>query len=145
MKMHAKEILKNKTDKMVDLIIDEIGVGGVKKITTSFVDKKTDIKYIATLKIQSGDEETLPSQIEDADVSEQILDIISRLGVLEAESDDEILSRLDALEAREDNDTVYDDSGLKARVSLLENKFDEETGVEARLAAIEARLDENNL
>ena len=31
MKMHTKEILKNKADKMVDLIIDEIGNQGEKR------------------------------------------------------------------------------------------------------------------
>ena len=155
MKLHAKEILKNKADKMVDLIIDEIGPQGEKKINTSFIDKKTKTKYILRLEIESGAPETLIDPIDDEDVPEKIEDILTRLVALEIKEDadtvyddTEIKARLDILEAKEDADTIYDDTGIKARLTVLENKVDndtiyDDTELEARVAALEAKLENN--
>ena len=117
MKMHAKEIIKNKTDKMVDLIIDEIGPEGEKKLNASFTDTKTKVKYIISLKIESGTPDILSDPIDDED----------------------------ALEAKEDADTIYDDSGIKARLTILENKEDndtiyDDTDIQERLSALEEKV-----
>lgn len=128
MKMHAKEIIKNKADKMVDLIIDEIGTEGEKKLTTSFIDKKTKAKYIIKLKIESGNPETLIESIDDEDVPAKIEDI---------------LRRLVALEIKEDNDTVYDDSEIQARLTALESYDD--TGIKARLTVLENKVDNDTI
>lgn len=123
MKINAKEIIKNKADKMVDLIIDEIGPEGEKKLTTSFIDKKTDLKYIISLKIESGDPQTLKEPIDDEEIPETIRDLQTRLV---------------ALEIKEDSDTVYDDSEIQARLTSLENKEDyDDSGLKARIKLIE--------
>ena len=128
MKMHAKEIIKNKADKMVDLIIDEIGSEGDKKLSASFVDSKTKVKYIIQLKIESGDPQTLQNGIDDDEVPSKIQNIMERLVALEIKEDadtvyddTEIVGRIEALESKED----YDDSGIKARLTVLESKVEE--------------------
>ena len=130
MKMHAKEIIKNKADKMVDLIIDEIGPEGHKKLSASFVDKKTNIKYIIKLSIDSGSPDSLVEQLDEEDVPAKVEDLITRVIALEARQDNDTIyddtplsARIDALEAKED----YDDSGIKARLTVLENKTDNDT------------------
>lgn len=130
MKMHAKEIIKNKADKMVDLIIDEIGTEGHKKLSASFVDKKTNIKYIIKLGIESGAPDSLVEQIDEEDIPAKISDIMTRLVALEIKEDNDtvyddtdVLARINALEAKSD----YDDSGLKARVTVVENRCDDLT------------------
>ena len=128
--MHAKEIIKNKTDKMVDLIIDEIGPEGEKKLNASFTDKKTKVKYIISLKIESGTPDILLDPIDDEEIPEKIQNI---------------LERLVALEIKEDADTIYDDSGIKARLTILENKEDndtvyDDTDIQERLSALEEKV-----
>ena len=130
MKIHAKEIIKNKTDKMVDLIIDEIGPEGEKKLNASFIDKKTKVKYIISLKIESGAPDILSDPIDDEEIPEKIQNI---------------LERLVALEIKEDADTIYDDSGIKARLTILENKEDndtiyDDTDIQERLSALEEKI-----
>ena len=129
--MHAKEIIKNKADKMVDLIIDEIGAEGEKKLSASFIDGKTKTKYIIQLKIQSGDPDTLIEEIDEDEIPEKIQTILERLVALEIKEDadtiyddTELVARVTALEEKEDADTIYDDSGLKARLTLIENRLD---------------------
>lgn len=63
MKMRPKEILKNKSDKMIDLIIDEIEDGGTKEITASFI--KNGLKYSLTVQVKVEDEKPAQSLIED--------------------------------------------------------------------------------
>lgn len=152
MKMHAKEIIKNKADKMVDLIIDEIGAEGEKKLNASFLDKKTKIKYILSLKIESGSPDILQDPIDDDEIPSKIEDILTRLVALEIKEDadtvyddTELRDRVTALEEREDADTVYDDSGVKARLTILENKVDndtiyDDTELRDRITALEERL-----
>lgn len=53
MKLDAKEMLKNKSDKMIDLIFDDIGPKGEKTLTSTFTDK--GVKYLMQLTIVSGD------------------------------------------------------------------------------------------
>ena len=130
MKIHAKEIIKNKTDKLVDLIIDEIGPEGEKKLNASFTDKKTKVKYIISLKIESGAPDILSDPIDDEEIPEKIQNI---------------LERLVALEIKEDADTIYDDSGIKARLTILENKEDndtiyDDTDIQERLSALEEKI-----
>lgn len=152
MKMHAKEIIKNKTDKMVDLIIDEIGPEGEKKLNASFIDKKTKVKYIISLKIESGTPDILLDPIDEEEIPEKIQNILERLVALEIKEDadtiyddTEIKTRLDALEAKQDADTIYDDSGIKARLTILENKEDndtvyDDTEIKERLSALEEKV-----
>ena len=146
--MHAKEIIKNKADKMVDLIIDEIGIEGSKRLSASFVDKKTNIKYIIKMGITSGAPDSLIDEIDEEDIPTKVQDIITRLVALEVKQDNDtiyddtnVLSRLSALEAKED----YDDSGIKARLTVLENKTDndtiyDDTDIQARIAALEEAI-----
>ena len=128
MKMHAKEIIKNKADKMVDLIIDEIGTEGEKQLKTAFIDKKTKAKYIIKLKIESGSPDTLIESIDDEDIPEKIEDI---------------LRRLVALEIKEDNDTIFDDSDIQRRLTALESYDD--TGIKARLTVLENKVDNDTI
>lgn len=128
--MHAKEIIKNKADKMVDLIIDEIGSEGDKTLTTSFIDKQSRVKYLMELKIKSGAPESFIPQ-EEENILEQILE------------------RLTALEEKEDQDTIYDDSGIKARLTVLENKTDndtiyDDTSILERITALEAKINNDS-
>ena len=101
MKMHAKEIIKNKADKMVDLIIDEVGENGDKTLTASFIDKKDRVKYAIQINIRAG----APESIEDD---------------TDASIPQELIDRITALENKED--VVYDDAGVKARLTVLEEK-----------------------
>ena len=152
MKMHAKEIIKNKADKMVDLIIDEIGPEGEKKLNASFIDKKTKVKYVLSLKIESGSPDILQDPIADDEIPSKIEDILTRLVALEIKEDadtvyddTELRDRVTALEEKEDADTVYDDSGVKARLTILENKVDndtiyDDTELRDRVTALEERL-----
>ena len=153
MKMHAKEIIKNKADKMVDLIIDEIGKEGEKRLNASFIDAKAKTKYIISLKIESGSPELLNDPIDDEEIPSKIEDILTRLVALEIKEDadtiyddTDLAARVAALEAKEDADTVYDDSGIKARLTILENKADndtiyDDTDLQERVAALEAKLE----
>jgi len=135
MKLHAKEILKNKADKMVDLIIDEIGTEGQKKLSSSFKDlKDKDTKYIIEVKITSGRAEDLDNIIEEEDIPAKIEEILTRIEALEVKEDKDTLyddtdvkDRLTVLENKVDQDTIYDDSGIKARLTILENKHDKDT------------------
>lgn len=101
MKMHAKEIIKNKADKMVDLIIDEVGEDGDKTLTASFIDKKERVKYAISINIRAGSPEVIKDEVETG-VSQDLID------------------RIVALENKED--IVYDDAGIKARLTVLEEK-----------------------
>lgn len=50
MRMRPKEILKNKSDKMIDLIADEVIIGGDKELTASFM--QHNFKYTLSVKIE---------------------------------------------------------------------------------------------
>ena len=56
MKQRPKEILKNKADKMIDLIIDDIETGGVKNLTAGFT--KNNLKYQIKVEIIVADKDT---------------------------------------------------------------------------------------
>lgn len=135
MKLHAKEILKNKADKMVDLIVDEIGTEGQKKLTSSFKDiKDKDTKYIIEVKVTSGRPEDLDNLIDEEDIPSKIAEILTRVEALETKEDKDTLyddtslqERIAVLENKVDQDTIYDDSGIKARLTILENKTDKDT------------------
>lgn len=122
MKMHTKEILKNKADKMVDLIIDEIGRSGEKTIKTSFLDEKNkDTKYVLEMTIKSGDPDKI---VED---SIELSELVTRIEALEAKEDadtifddTEIEARLTALEEKVDNDTIYDDTEIRAMIGQVD-------------------------
>lgn len=122
MKMHTKEILKNKADKMVDLIIDEIGRSGEKTIKTSFLDEKNkDTKYVLEMTIKSGDPDKI---VED---SIELSELVTRIEALEAKEDadtifddTEIEERLTALEEKVDNDTIYDDTEIRAMIGQVD-------------------------
>lgn len=122
MKMHTKEILKNKADKMVDLIIDEIGRSGEKTIKTSFLDEKNkDTKYVLEMTIKSGDPDEI---VED---SIELSELVTRIEALEAKEDadtifddTEIEERLTALEEKVDNDTIYDDTEIRAMIGQVD-------------------------
>ena len=117
MKMHAKEIIKNKADKMVDLIMDEIGEEGKKFLSASFVDKKTRVKYVMKVEIESGAPEDLTTEL-----------------IVPPEIQ-ELKERVTVLEEKEDADTIYDDSGIKARLTILEEKAD---NLQTRVTALES-------
>lgn len=55
MRASPKEILNNKSNKMVDLILDEIREGGSKTITAGFTDDKKDKNYVLTVGITVTD------------------------------------------------------------------------------------------
>lgn len=120
MKMHAKEIIKNKADKMVDLIMDEIGEEGKKFLSASFVDKKSRVKYVMRVEVESGAPEHL---VDDTPVPPERAEIQS------------LTERIVVLEEKEDADTIYDDSGVKARLTILEEKVSD---LEARIIALES-------
>lgn len=65
MKMKPKEILKTKSDKMIDLIIDELEPDTEKEITAGFT--KNNIKYILTVKIEQREtnKPQIPTQLID--------------------------------------------------------------------------------
>lgn len=63
MKMKPKEILKNKSDKMIDLITDEVEQGGEKEITASFT--KNNLKYTLSVKVKIEDTSRPNQQIID--------------------------------------------------------------------------------
>lgn len=123
MKMHAKEIIKNKADKMVDLIMDEIGEEGKKFLSASFVDKKTRVKYVMKIEIESGAPEELTT---DVIVPPEIQSLTERVALLEE---------------KEDADTIYDDSGVKARLTILEEKTE---NLENRVTTLETPTQEDN-
>lgn len=135
MKPHVKEILKNKADKMVDLIIDDIGTDGHKRLTSSFLDeKRKDTKYVIELTIRAGDPEEVHALIDDEDIPAKVEELMTRLTTLEEKEDQdtiyddtELQERITALEEKEDQDTIYDDSILDARITALENKQDQDT------------------
>ena len=56
MKQRPKEILKNKSDKMIDLIFDEISDGGQKQITAAFT--KNNLKYELSVQLKVTDVNT---------------------------------------------------------------------------------------
>ena len=58
MKATPKEILNNKSNKMVDLILDEIRNGGSKTIAAGFTHEKTKKNYVLTVGITVADVET---------------------------------------------------------------------------------------
>lgn len=58
MKATPKEILNNKSNKMVDLILDEIRNGGSKTIAAGFTHEKTKKNYVLTVGITVTDIET---------------------------------------------------------------------------------------
>lgn len=70
MKPNTKEILKNKADKIIDLIIDEVKTGGQKEITASFTDEKTGLKNTLTVKVEVTDptEPTLDPFFDEGDI-----------------------------------------------------------------------------
>ena len=57
MKASPKEILNNKSNKMVDLILDEIREGGSKTIAAGFTHDKTKKNYVLTVGITVTDVE----------------------------------------------------------------------------------------
>lgn len=71
MKMRPKEILKNKSDKMIDLIADEVEEGGEKEITASF--SKNNLKYTLTVKVKLEDTSKVPQEIIDQ-INEEVDD-----------------------------------------------------------------------
>ena len=52
MKITTKEKLNDKARKMIDLIYDEVCNGGEESITSSFIGKKTGLKYKLTVGIE---------------------------------------------------------------------------------------------
>ena len=58
MKATPKEILNNKSNKMVDLILDEIRNGGSKTIAAGFTHEKTKKNYVLTVGVTVTDVET---------------------------------------------------------------------------------------
>lgn len=65
MKASPKEILNNKSNKMVDLILDEIRNGGSKTIAAGFTHEKTNKNYVLTVGITVTDVENTVSTPED--------------------------------------------------------------------------------
>ena len=65
MKQRPKEILKNKADKMIDLIIDEIEEGGEKQIVSAF--KKNSLRYELTVQLRVSDASTTQTIIIDSE------------------------------------------------------------------------------
>lgn len=61
--MKPKEILKNKADKMIDLIVDEVEIGTEKEITAAFT--KNNQKYTLTVKVNLSDANNIPQEIID--------------------------------------------------------------------------------
>lgn len=60
--MRPKEILKNKSDKMIDLIVDEVENGGEKEISAAFT--KNNLKYTLTVKLNISDvNQSIPDMI----------------------------------------------------------------------------------
>ena len=131
MKPHVKEILKNKADKMVDLIIDDIGTSGEKYMSASFLDDRNkDVKYIIQVAVKSGDPDALSDFMDTESLPTKV---------------EELTERVTALENKEDADTIYDDSGIKARLTVLEQKTDADTiyddsDLVARIEALEAKV-----
>ncbi len=154
MKCDVKETIKNKVDKMADLIIDEIGPSGQKRLTTSLIDdRRKDTKYIIEIQMKSGDPDTLTDFISDEDIPAQVEDLMNRVTALEEKEDadtiyddTELRDRIIALENREDSDTVYDDTGIRARVTALEQKQDkdtvyDDTELRNRVEVLESKVD----
>ena len=52
MKITTKEKLNDKARKMIDLIYDEVCNGGQESITSSFIGKKTGLKYKLTVGVE---------------------------------------------------------------------------------------------
>lgn len=155
MKPHVKEILKNKADKMVDLIIDDIGTDGEKYMSASLIDERNkDVKYLIQVAVKSGDPDTLGDFMDTESIPTKVEDLETRVAALEAKEDadtiyddSDIKVRLAALESRTDADTIYDDSGIKARLTVLEQKTDADTiyddsDLVARIEALEAKVNE---
>lgn len=153
MKPHVKEILKNKADKMVDLIIDDIGTSGEKYMSASLLDyRNKDVKYIIQVAIKSGDPDTLSDFMDTESLPTKVEELTERVTALENKEDadtiyddSDIKVRLAALESRTDADTIYDDSGIKARLTVLEQKTDADTiyddsDLVARIEALEAKV-----
>ena len=155
MKPHVKEILKNKADKMVDLIIDDIGTDGEKYMSASLIDDRNkDVKYLIQVAVKSGDPDTLGDFMDTESIPTKVEDLETRVAALEAKEDadtiyddSDIKVRLAALESRTDADTIYDDSGIKARLTVLEQKTDADTiyddsDLVARIEALEAKVNQ---
>ena len=155
MKPHVKEILKNKADKMVDLIIDDIGTDGEKYMSASLIDDRNkDVKYLIQVAVKSGDPDTLGDFMDTESIPTKVEDVETRVAALEAKEDadtiyddSDIKVRLAALESRTDADTIYDDSGIKARLTVLEQKTDADTiyddsDLVARIEALEAKVNQ---
>lgn len=153
MKPHVKEILKNKADKMVDLIIDDIGTNGEKYMSASLIDDRNkDVKYIIQVAVKSGDPDTLGDFMDTESLPTKVEELTERVTALEEKKDadtiyddSDIKVRLAALESRTDADTIYDDSGIKARLTVLEQKTDADTiyddsAIIARIEALEAKV-----
>lgn len=132
MKPNVKEVLKNKTDKMVDLIVDDIGIDGEKTLNASYFDNHhTDTKYIIQVSIKSGKPDIL-TDFEDTD----ILDAkISSLETAFTETMTSMEERIAALEQKEE----YDDTEIKTRISTLEQSaIQDDTQLSQLIARIEA-------
>lgn len=155
MKPHVKEILKNKADKMVDLIIDDIGTNGEKYMSASLLDDRNkDVKYLIQVAIKSGDPDTLGDFMDTESIPTKVEELETRVAALELKEDadtiyddSDIKARLLVLENKQDNDTIYDDSGIKARLTILEEKEDADTiyddsEIIARIEALEAKVNE---
>ena len=156
MKPHVKEILKNKADKMVDLIIDDIGTNGEKYMSASLIDDRNkDVKYLIQVAVKSGDPDTLGDFMDTESIPTKVEDLETRVAALEAKEDadtiyddSDIKARLLVLENKEDQDTVYDDSGIKARLTILEEKTDADTiyddsAIIARIEALEEKVNDD--
>lgn len=65
MRASPKEILNNKSNKMVDLILDEIRDGGSKTIAAGFTHDKTKKNYVLTVGVTVTDVETNVNTPED--------------------------------------------------------------------------------
>ena len=60
MKITTKEKLNDKARKMIDLIYDEVCNGGQESITSSFIGKKTGLKYKLTVEVVNPSENLSP-------------------------------------------------------------------------------------
>lgn len=81
MKLDAKEMLKNKSDKMIDLIFDDIGPEGEKTLTATLTDK--GVKYLMQLTIISGDPDDSIQATDIQEIKDKIAAIEAKIASFE--------------------------------------------------------------
>ncbi len=125
MKPHVKEILKNKSDKMVDLIVDDIGLEGEKNMSTSFIEK--GCKYVLQIAIKSGDPETTSGFIDTESLPSRVDDLEENFQEL-SEKAEEVETRVIVLEDKEISNTLFDDLEIQERLKVIEQALNITTG-----------------